>query len=280
MVVLDADSGAVKGDIPDTPGVHGIAVAHEFGRGFISNGRANTVTIFDLKTLKTIGTVNTGENPDAIFYDAGSKRVIAFNGRSHDVTAINAADGKVAGTLELGGKPEFAASSGNGDVFVNIEDSSELVEMDARNLAVLHRWPLSPCKQPSGLAMDAKNLRLFSVCGNGVMAVVNANTGKVVATPAINTGPDAAAFDPRTRLAFSSNGRSGTLTVVHEDSPDNFTVIDTVATRKSARTMALDTKSHKIFLPFAEFEETSPEGQQRPPMKPGTFAVLAVSKSR
>jgi DNA-binding beta-propeller fold protein YncE len=278
VVVLDADSGMAVGDIPDTPGVHGVAVVHELGRGFSSNGRANTVTIFDLKTLKTIGTVKTGQNPDAIFYDAASKRVFAFNGRSNDATAINAADGTVAGTLAVGGKPEFAAGEGKGRVFVNIEDTSELLEIDTQKLAVLHRWPLAPCTSPSGLAMDAKNRRLFAVCENEMMAVVNADTGKVVATPAIGAGPDAAEFDPETQLAFSSNGQSGTLTVVHEDSPDKYSVIDTVATKKSARTMALDAKTHNIFAPFAEFEESTPAGQRRPPMKPGTFALLVVGK--
>jgi DNA-binding beta-propeller fold protein YncE len=279
VVVLDADTDAIVGDIPDTQGVHGIVLASDLGRGFVSNGRANTVTIFDLKTLKTISTVGTGgQNPDAIFYDAASKRVFAFNGRSASVTAINGVDGSVVKMFPLGGKPEFAVGSGNGHVFVNIEDKSELLEIDAQNLAVTQRWPLAPCKEPSGLAMDTKNRRLFAVCDNNMMAVVNAENGKVIATPKIGDDPDAAGFDPEMQLAFSSNGGSGTLTVVHEDSADKFSVIEDVPTKKYARTMAIDFKTHNIFLPVAEFEEVTPQGERRPPMKPNSFQVLLVSK--
>jgi DNA-binding beta-propeller fold protein YncE len=279
VVVLDADTDAIVGDIPDTQGVHGIVLASDLGRGFVSNGRANTVTIFDLKTLKTISTVGTGgQNPDAIFYDAASKRVFAFNGRSASVTAINGVDGGVVKMFPLGGKPEFAVGSGNGHVFVNIEDKSELLEIDAQNLAVTQRWPLAPCKEPSGLAMDTKNRRLFAVCDNNMMAVVNAENGKVIATPKIGDDPDAAGFDPEMQLAFSSNGGSGTLTVVHEDSADKFSVVEDVPTKKYARTMAIDFKTHNIFLPVAEFEEVTPQGERRPPMKPNSFQVLLVSK--
>jgi DNA-binding beta-propeller fold protein YncE len=279
VVVLDADSGAVVGDIPDTLGVHGIALAPDLGRGFTSNGKANTVTIFDLKTLKTIGTVKTGGlNPDAIYYDAGSKRVFAFNGKSANAVAIDAADGKVAGMIPVGGKPEFAAGDDQGHVFVNIEDKSVLLEIDAQKLSVLHRWPLTGCKEPSGLAIDQKNHRLFSVCGNKKMMVVNADTGKVVATPAIGEDPDAAGYDPDTQLVFSSNGESGDLTVIHQDSPDKYTVIDTVPTKKYARTMAIDYKTHNIFLPIADFEPVAPKGEEEPPMKPNSFGVLQVGK--
>ncbi|MGA7917602.1 MAG: YncE family protein [Candidatus Acidiferrales bacterium] len=277
VVVLDADTDAIVGDIPDTEGVHGIALARDLGRGFVSDGRANTVTIFDLKTLKTISSVGTGgQNPDAIFYDAASKRVFAFNGRSGSVTAINGVDGSVAAMFPIGGKPEFAVGAGDGHVFVNIEDKSELAEIDAQKLTVLHRWPLAPCKSPSGLAMDAKNRRLFAVCDNNVMAVVNADTGKVIATPMIGDDPDAAGFDPETHLAFSSNGGSGTLTVVREDSPEKFTVVEDVHTKKYARTMAIDFKTHNIFLPVADFEAVTPPGQRRPPIKANSFEVLLV----
>ena len=279
VVVLDADSGAKVGDIPDTQGVHGIALAPDLGRGFVSNGRANTVTIFDLKTLTTIGTVDVkGQNPDAIYYDAATKRVFAFNGRSSNATAINGADGKIAGMIPVGGKPEFAVGEGKGRLFLNIEDKSELLEIDAEKLAVLHRWPLAPCVEPSGLAMDAAHRRLFAVCDSKMMAIVNVDTGKIVATPAIGDGPDAAGFDPATQFAFSSNGASGTLTVIHEDSPDKYTLVEDVPTKKYARTMALDMKTHNIFLPVADFETVTPQGERRPPMKPGTFRVLLVSK--
>lgn len=279
VVVLDADSGAKVGDIPDTQGVHGVALAPDLGRGFVSNGRANTVTIFDLKTLTTIGTVDVkGQNPDAIYYDKATKRVFTFNGRSSNATAINGADGKILGMIPVGGKPEFAVGEGKGRVFVNIEDKSELLEIDAEKLSVLHRWPLTPCVEPSGLAMDALHRRLFAVCDNKMMAIVNADSGKIVATPAIGDGPDAAGFDPAAQFAFSSNGSSGTLTVIHEDAPDKFTVVEDVPTKKSARTLGLDAKTHNIFLPAAEFEAVTPQGERRPPMKPGTFGVLVVGR--
>src|SRR6266403_5689537 len=205
VVVLDADSYEVVGSIPDTQGVHGIAIASDLGRGFTSNGRTNTATIFDLKTLKTIGTVNTGANPDAIVYDSGTTRVFTLNGRSKDATAINAADGTVAGTLALGGKPEFAVADGKGSIYVNIEDTSEVVQFDPQKLTIIRRWHIAPCEEPSGLAMDLKTRRLFAGCGNKMVAVVNADTGKVIATPAIGDGVDANAFDPETDYVFSSN---------------------------------------------------------------------------
>jgi len=279
VAVLDADSGAIVGDIPGTSGVHGIALAPDLGRGFTSNGKANTVTIFGLQTLKTISTVKSGGlNPDAIFYDAGSKRVFVFNGRSANAIAIDAADGKVAGMIPVGGKPEFAAGDDQGHVFVNIEDKSQLLEIDAQKLSVLHHWPLTGCKEPSGLAIDQKNRRLFSVCGNKKMMVVDADTGKVVATPAIGEDPDAAGFDPGTQLVFSSNGESGDLTVIHQDSADKYTVVENVPTKKYARTMAIDLKTHNIFLPIAEFEPVAPKGEEEPPMKPNSFGVLLVGK--
>lgn len=276
VVVLDADSGAVTGEIPDTQGVHGIAVASDLGRGFTSNGRANTVTIFDLKTLSTLGTIKVGTNPDAIVYDADTKRVFTMNGRSQDATAIDAANGTVVGTLALGGKPEFAVADGKGSIFVNIEDKSELVEFDPQKLAVLHHWRLAPCQEPSGLAMDRKNRRLFAGCDNKMMAVVDADTGKIIATPAIGEGVDANGFDPATNLAFASNG-DGTLTVVHEDSPNKFTVVDNVPTKRSARTMGLDLKTRNIFLPAADFDAPAP-GERRGKIKPGSFVVLTVAR--
>jgi DNA-binding beta-propeller fold protein YncE len=274
--VMDIKTYAIVGDIPDTEGVHGIALAPELGRGFTSNGRANTVTIFDLKTLKAIGTVNAGTNPDAIVYDGVTKRVFTMNGRSHDATAINAADGAVAGTLELGGKPEFAVADGKGSIYVNIEDKSELVQFNAQKLTVLNRWPLAPCQEPSGLAMDLKNRRLFAGCHNKMMAVVDADTGKVIATPAIGEGVDANRFDPETNYAFASNGE-GTLTVVHEDSPDKFSVVENVPTKRSARTMAFDVKTHNIFLAAADLESPA-QGERRPRMKPGSFVIVVVGK--
>ncbi len=276
VVVMNADTYAIEGDVPDTPGVHGIAIARDLGRGFISSGRANTATIFDLKTLKTIGTVKTDGNPDAIAYDAVSKRVFTFNGRGKNTTAINGADGSVAGTLALGGKPEFAVADGKGSIFVNNEDTSELIQIDTQKISETHRWPLAPCKSPSGLAMDLNSRRTFSVCDEKVMSVVDTDSGKVVATPTICEGPDAAAFDPATNYAFASCG-DGNLTVIHEDSPDKFSVVENVPTKRSARTMGLDLKTHNIFLPAADFDPPAP-GERRGKMKPGSFVIVVVAK--
>ncbi len=276
VVVMNADTYAVEGDVPDTQGVHGIALAPDLGRGFVSAGRANTAVIFDIKSLKTLGTVKTDANPDAIVYDSVTKRVFTLNGRGQNTTAINGADGSVAGTLALGGKPEFAVADGKGSIFVNIEDKNELVQFDAQKITETHRWPLAPCKSPSGLAMDLKNRRLFAVCDEKVMAVVNADTGKVVASPAICDGPDAAGFDPATGYAFASCG-DGNLTVIHEDSPDKYSVVENVPTKRSARTMGLDLKTHNIFLPSAEFDAPA-AGERRGKMKPGSFGIVVVSK--
>ena len=275
-VVMDADTYAVVGDIPDTQGVHGIAIASDLGRGFTSNGRTGDVTIFDLKTLKPIGRVKTDANPDAIVYEPVSKRVFTFNGGGKNATAINAADGTVAGTIPLGGKPEFVAVDGKGTIYVNDEDTSELHHLDAQTLKELHKWPLAPCKSPSGLSMDTKNRRLFAVCDDKVSVVVNADTGKVVATPEIGNSPDASAFDPGTNDFFASCGE-GILTVVNEESPDKFTVVENVPTKRSARTMGLDTMTHTIFMPAADFDPPAP-GERRGKMKPNSFVIVVVGK--
>jgi DNA-binding beta-propeller fold protein YncE len=276
VVVMNADTYAIEGDVPDTQGVHGIALAPDLGRGFVSAGRANVAVIFDMKSLATLGTVKTDANPDAIVYDAVTKRVFTLNGRGQNTTAINAADGTVAGTLALGGKPEFAQADGKGSIYVNIEDTNQLVQFDAQKLTETHRWPLAPCKSPSGLAIDVKNRRLFSVCDEKVMAVTNADTGAVVATPTICEGPDAAGYDPATGYVFASCG-DGNLTVIHQDSPDKYTVVENVPTKRSARTMGLDLKTHAIFLPSAEFDPPAP-GERRGKMKSGSFAIVVVSK--
>lgn len=282
VMVVDGESGKVVGDIPDTPGVHGITLAPDLGRGFTSNGRENTVNIFDLKTLKVSGKVKTGENPDAVLYDAVSKRVFAFNGRSKDATVIDAANETVLATIPVGGKPEFAVTDGKGMVYVNNEDTSEVLAIDAKKAAVTARWKMAGCEGPSGLAMDTKNRRLFAGCDNKVMAVVNADTGKVVATPAIGEGVDACAFDPGTGYAFSSNGGDGTLTVIHEDSPDKYSVVETVPTQKGARTMALDPTTHTAYVVTASFgpkpQPTKENPRPRAPMLPNSFVLLMVGK--
>jgi DNA-binding beta-propeller fold protein YncE len=282
VIVLDADSGKNVGDIADTPGVHGIALAPELGKGFVSNGREGTVTIFDLKTLAASGSkVKVGDNPDAILYEPATKRVFTFNGRSHDSTAIDAASGKVLGTIKLDGKPEFAASDAKGEVFVNIEDKSELTVIDPNKLEVKTNWPLAPCESPSGLAMDREHRRLFVGCDNKMMAVVDADSGKVLATPAIGDGVDATAFDDESGLAFASCGE-GVLTVVREESPDKFTVAENAKTEPGARTMALDTKTHNVFTVTAKFGPPPAASADNPHPRrtilPDTFEVLVLGK--
>jgi YVTN family beta-propeller protein len=281
VVVVDIDSDTVAGEIANTNGVHGIAVADDLGRGFISDGRDNSVTIFDLKTLKTLGTVKTGKNPDAIIYDGATKRVFAFNGGSGDTTVIDAATGNIAATIALGGKPEFATSDGKGRVFVNIEDKSDVVAIDSRKLTVTQRWPIAPGEEASGMAIDRKSHRLFIVCSNKKMIVLNFDNGKVISDLPIGSGPDAAGFDPDTKLAFSSNGE-GTLTIVREESADKFSVVDTVTTQRGARTMTVDAKTHKIYLPTAKFGPTpAPTAERprpRPSIIPNSFVVLVFGK--
>jgi YVTN family beta-propeller protein len=281
VVVIDTDSNKVVGEIADLKGVHGIAVAGDLGRGFISDGRSNAVTIFDTKTLKTIGQVKTGTNPDSIIYDPSSKRVFTFNGGSSDTTAIDPATGTVAGTMPLGGKPEFAVTDEKGTIFVNIEDKSEIVAFDPSKLQVRSRWPLGEGEEPSGLAFDRKHGRLFSVCGNKKMVIVDSGSGKIVATVPIGSGVDAAGFDEKEKLAFASNGE-GTLTVVREDSPDKFSVVDTVTTQRGARTMTVDHRNHRIYLPTAQFGETPAPTKERPrprpPIIPNSFEILVFGK--
>ena len=281
VIVLDLDSGKTVGDIADTPGVHGIALAPDLGRGFVSNGREGTVSIFDLKTLATASKVKVGDNPDAILYDPATRRVFTFNGRSQDSTAIDAEKGTVLGTIKLGGKPEFAVTDGKGGVWVNIEDKSELVSIDPNKLEVRSKWPLAPCTEPSGLSMDKKNRLLFVGCDNKMMAVVNADTGKVLATPAIGDGVDATAFDDETGLAFASCGE-GVLTLVKEDSPGKFSVAENVPTQSGARTMALDSKTHNVFLVTAKFgpppAATGDNPHPRRTILPDTFVVLVLGK--
>ncbi|MEP7304592.1 MAG: YncE family protein [Acidobacteriota bacterium] len=274
VAVVDLDTSRVVGDIPDTPGVHGIAIAPELNRGFVSNGRSNNVTIFDLKTLKSISQAPTGENPDGIRYEPVSGRVFTFNGRSKNATAIDAKTGMVVATIALPGKPEFPVADGKGKVYVNIEDTNEIVEIDAAKASVSRKYSLAPCDGPSGLAIDAKNRKLFSVCSNRLMAISDPDSGKVVAMPAIGAGSDGAAFDPGPGYAFSSNG-DGTLTIVGQTA-GKWDVLENVATERGARTIALDEKTHKLYLPTAK---TAPaQGNARPTFLPDTFKVLVVGK--
>jgi YVTN family beta-propeller protein len=281
VVVLNADSITVIGEISKTEGVHGVAIASELGRGFTSNGRTSTVSIFDLNTLKVLEEVPVGKNPDSIRFDPVSKRVFVFNGQSQDATIIDAASGKVIATIPLGGKPEFSIADGKGHVYVNIEDKSEVAEIDSRTLEVLSRWSLAPGESPTGLAMDTKNRRLFAACGNKLMMVMDADNGNVLASLPIGSGTDGCAYDPETQLAFSSNGE-GTLTIVREESPTVFTVLDNITTQRGARTMTIDPKTHAVFLPTAEFgptpQPTADQPRPRPTIIPDTFTVLQFQK--
>ena len=278
VMALDADKGKLVGTITGLKGIHGVALAPKHNCGFISEGGSDAVTIFNLKTLKTIAKVSVGGRPDAILYDPATDQIFTFNAQSKDSTVLNAATGKVAGTIPLGGKPEFAVSDEKGGVFVNIEDTSEMVSIDAKALTVKNRWPLAPGEGPSGLAMDVKTRRLFAVCDNEKMVVMNADDGQIIATPAIGKGPDAAAFDPITHLAYSSNGEDGTLTVIHETDDDKFEVAGTIKTAPGARTMTLDPKTHHIILFTAKMVPPKPGEPEngRRPYVPGTFEALVV----
>jgi DNA-binding beta-propeller fold protein YncE len=281
VMVVDIDTDKLVADISDTPGVHGIALAPELKRGFISNGKADTATIFDLNTWKVIGQVKTGANPDAILYDPATKRVFTFNGRSKDATVFDAMSAKVLGTIALGGKPEFAATDGKGKIYVNIEDTSEVVEIDGEKLAVIKRSSLKPCEEPTGMAIDTEHHRVFSGCHSKVMAVLDTEMGKVISFIPIGEGVDGNGFDPELGLAFSSNGE-GTLTVVREASPDKFQVAEIVTTERGSRTMAIDPKTHNIYLPAAQFAPpplATPEAAKpRPAMVKDSFTVLVVGR--
>ena len=281
VVVIDTQTDKVVGDIPNTNGIHGIAIAGKLGRGFTSNGRDDTVTIFDLKTLKSLGTVKTGKRPDIIIYDPFSKRVFCFNAGSNDATVIDAEKGTVAGTVPFDGNPEFAVSDNKGTIYVNIESKSEVVAFDAKTLAVRSHFPLSPGEEPTGLAIDTKNGLLFSACANKRMIVTDAKTGKVVGDIPTGEGTDGAEFDAETRLAFSPNGE-GTLTVIREDSRNKFSVAESVPTRVRARTMTIDAKTHKLYLPTAQFGPPPPATKEQPrpraPMLPESFVILVYGR--
>ena len=281
VLVMDLD-GKPVGEIPGTDGVHGVALAPGLDRGFTSNGRSNTITIFKLSTLEILGQVKaTGEGPDAILFDPSSNRVFSFNGRGKNATVLDATKGEVVGTIPFGHKPEFAVTDAKGHVFVNLEDSAELAVIDAKKLIVEHRWSLAPIQDPTGMAIDLKHNRLFIVGGNKLMAVVDAGSGKVLATPPIGAGADATAYDPELGLVFSSNGE-GTLTVIRQVEPDRYAALAQVPTKRSARTMALDEKTHRIYLPTADFTPApapTPEiPRPRPTMVSNSFQILVVGR--
>ncbi len=279
MMIVDEGSGKVLGDIPNTKGIHGTAIADALGKGYTSNGQAATVTVFDLKTLKPITDIKTtGDNPDSIIYDPATKRVFTMNARSNNSTVIDATTDKVVGTVDLGGKPEEPALDGRGNMFVNLTDSSMIMSFDTKTLAKKGPWSLAPCDGPSALAADTKNRRLFAACDK-MIAVMNMDTGKVVATPAIGGDPDGNGFDPGTGLIFATS-REGLLTVIHEDTPDKYTIIGNVNTQFGARTMALDPKTHHVFTETADFKPAPPatpdNPRPRPQAIPNSFVILEL----
>lgn len=278
VLVVDVDAGRQVGSIAGTGGVHGIALAPALHRGFTSNGHSASVTVFDLDTLQTVATVGgTGANPDAILYDEASHHVFTFNGRSRTASVIDPAKNAVVGSIALPGKPEFAVADGAGHVYVNIEDKSELVQLDSIAGKLLQAWPLAPCESPSGLALDNPHHRLFAVCDNRTMAVLDAADGHHVADVPIGDGPDAVVFDAAEATVYSSNGESGTVTAVHEDDPDHYRVTATIPTQASARTLALDPKLHRLYLSAARLGATT-QANGRPTVEPDSFSILTVGR--
>ncbi len=276
--VIDADSGTLIGNITGLKQDHGVALAHEFGRGFISDGAQGKLVIFDLKTLKVIGEAKAADDADCVVYDPASKRVFVMEGDPNSLTAIDAKSGSVVGTVQLGGSPEFAVADGKGTIYINLESKNEIAVLDSQALTIKSRWPVAPAGGPTALAMDKEHRRLFSAGRDPQMLVVmDADSGKIVKSFPISGGVDAAAYDPETGLIFAST-REGMLHVFHEDSPDAFSEVETVKTEYGAKTMGLDTKTHNVFLDTADFSQPSSSGSgQRGPRRaavPGTFRVL------
>lgn len=275
--VLDKNTGDSIGVIPNTNGVHGIAVVHSLNKGFTSNGRGNNVTVFNLNTLQVTGTINVGENPDAIFYDDFSKKIITCNGKSKDITVIDPATNKVTGTVPVGDKPETAVSDGAGNIYINNEDKSEIEVVNIAALKLIKSWPIAPGTSPTGLAINRQAKTLFAGCDNKMLVVIDYTTGKVVSKLPIGDGCDGVAFDNTLKTIYASNGE-GTLTIIKQLGADKFSVIANLPTKRGARTIGLDEKTHKLYLPTAEFRPAA--GGERPPMVPGTFQVLVVTPGK
>jgi DNA-binding beta-propeller fold protein YncE len=278
VMVVDEDSGKLLGEVTGIQGAHGTAVAESSGRGFATSGNDQSVVMFDLKTYKSLGRIPAAEDADAILYDAPSNRVFTLNGDAHSSTVIDPKTGKAITNIALGGKPEYGVSAGDGKVYANLTDTSEVVEIDAKTATVVRRWSTAPCKQPVSMAIDTAHRRLFSGCRSGVMAVSDYPSGKVVTTVPIGTGVDGAGYDPASRDAFASNA-DGTLTVIHQDSPDSYRVVQKIETPQGSRNMGLDPASHRIFVAAAKFGE-SPGGRGRRPVLPGTFELLVIEKAK
>ena len=279
VMVVDPRTGRLLGEVPGIDGAHGVAIVEKAGHGFATSGRDSSIVMFDLKTLKVLGRTHAAEDADAIIYDPASDRVFSFNGDAGSSTVLDPHTGKAVGSIDLGGKPEYGVADGKGRVFANIEDRGELVEIDPRAMKVVRRWSLAPCASPTGLAIDVRHEVLFTGCRSGVMAISDAKAGRLITTLPIGQGVDAVQFDAARADAFASNG-DGTITVIHEDAPGRFHVVENVPTARGARTMALDPREHRLFTVTSDFGPM-PQGQQgrrRPPMVPGTFRLLVVER--
>jgi len=277
VMVIDEDTGKLLGEVTGIQGAHGTAVAEAAGRGFATSGNDQSVVMFDLKTFQTLGRIPAAEDADAIVYDGASNRVFTLNGDAHSSTVIDPRAGTVITNIQLGGKPEYGASAGDGKVYANLTDTAEVVEIDAKTAMVLRRWPTAPCKQPVSMAIDTLHQRLFSGCRSGVMAISDYRGAKIVATVPIGAGVDGAGYDAASGNAFASNA-DGTLTVIHQDSPDKYHVAETVQTPQGSRNMALDPTNHRIFLASAKFGPAPATGRGRPPVLPGTFSLLVIER--
>jgi len=274
VMVVDENTGTLLGEVTGIQGAHGTAVAEATGHGFATSGNDQSVVMFDLKTFKVLGRIPAAEDADAIVYDSASNRVFTLNGDAHSSTVIDPRVGSLITNIPLGGKPEYGASAGDGKVYANLTDTSEVVEIDAKTATVSRRWTTSPCKQPVAMAIDTAHQRLFSGCRSGVMAVSNYEAGKVVATLPIGTGVDGAGFDAASGNAFASNA-NGTLTVIHQDSADQYHVIQNVQTPEGARNMGLDPNNHRVFIVSAKFGQ-APAGARRGPVLPGSFTLMTI----
>src|SRR5229473_8712689 len=277
VMVVDEDSGKLLGEVSGIQGAHGTAVAEATGHGFATAGNDQSVVMFDLKTLKVLGRIPAAEDADAILYDGVSNRVFTLNGDAHSSTVIDPRAGTLITNIPLGGKPEYGASAGDGKVYANLTDTSEVVEIDAKTAGVTRRWSTAPCKQPVSMAVDTAHHRLFSGCRSGVMAVSDYQAGKVVATVPIGTGVDGAGFDAASGDAFASNA-DGTLTVIHQDTPDQYHVAETVQTPQGSRNMGLDSANHRVFIVSAKFGPTPAGGRGRGPVLPGSFTLMVIER--
>ena len=277
VMVVDEGNGALLGEVTGIQGAHGTAIAPATGHGFATSGNDQSVVMFDLKTFKALGRIPAAEDADAILFDSASNRVFTLNGDAHSSTVIEPQAGKLITNIPLGGKPEYGVSAGDGKVYANLTDTSEVVEIDAKTASVSRRWSTAPCKQPVAMAIDTVHHRLFSGCRSGVMAVSDYQAGKIVATVPIGTGVDGAGFDAASGNAFASNA-DGTLTVIHQDSPDQYRVVESVPTPVGSRNMGLDPTNHRLFVASAKFGPPPAGGRGRGPVAPGTFAVMVIER--